>query len=307
MATGNDKGYKDTKEFICTGCGKTIVLTKFASQKTCKCTECKANNVPTNPDIVAEALAKNPPKERHKTVSTGNTKDRPCIQCGKMVTVSKFMSDAKVLCNECKGVSSNDIQIGSKRELTVDMSKLDRSKIAPIQEYELNQAIIANRKLRYVKCPACGHEHMKPLTVMDWSIFGLILHYQCPKCKLHMVLSEQVRRLLRPYSPANGMTFDYTGAQMEELATTHVEHSRLANSVEILINKCKEHNIPLEGIETPPYMFENDKPVPIGYEIPPKDIWIKAVADTLKSLEEGDTDDAINKLKELLKGEEQNE
>ena len=48
----DDKGYKDTKEFTCTGCGKKIILTKFASQKTCKCDECKANNVPINPQIV---------------------------------------------------------------------------------------------------------------------------------------------------------------------------------------------------------------------------------------------------------------
>ena len=42
----------------------TITLTKFASQKTCRCTECKENNIPVNPDIVSQALAKNPPKER---------------------------------------------------------------------------------------------------------------------------------------------------------------------------------------------------------------------------------------------------
>ena len=58
----DDKGYKDTKEFTCTGCGKKIILTKFASQKTCKCDECKANNVPINPQIVEEALKNNGPR-----------------------------------------------------------------------------------------------------------------------------------------------------------------------------------------------------------------------------------------------------
>ena len=52
----DDKGYKDTKTFICTGCGKEIVLTKFASQKTCKCDECKKNNVPiiTEDEFIAQ-------------------------------------------------------------------------------------------------------------------------------------------------------------------------------------------------------------------------------------------------------------
>lgn len=38
-----DKGYKDKKEFICTGCGCTEMATKFASQKTFLCKKCKEN------------------------------------------------------------------------------------------------------------------------------------------------------------------------------------------------------------------------------------------------------------------------
>ena len=99
----DDKGYKDTKEFTCTGCGKKIILTKFASQKTCKCDECKANNVPINRQIVEEALKNNGPKVRQK--SEGATKICNCINCGKPTEVSKFMSASKVLCDVWKGTA----------------------------------------------------------------------------------------------------------------------------------------------------------------------------------------------------------
>lgn len=275
----DDKGYKDTKEFVCVSCGKKIILTKFASQKTCKCEECKANNAPINPDIVAEALKANPPKERKKS-SGGDTKMLPCIECGEMVEVSKFMSAQKVLCDKCKGVSSSPGTNNATR-LKIDRSKFKNIKIAPLEEYEMDGGIIANRRLREVKCPACGHEYMKPLMVIDWSQFGLIVNYQCPECLLLMNISEQCRRLLKTYKPSK--RFDYTGSHIRELGLNHRESSRMGNALCLLIEMCEKNNINVDeilkefGDSIPPYRFENDKPVPRGFVIPPEDEWISTV------------------------------
>lgn len=281
-----EESYKEMKEFICTGCGKPIMLTKFASQKTCKCDNCKNNNVPVNPDIVAEALKKNPPKERKKS-DTGDTKIRPCIKCGTSTEVSKFMSDQKVLCDTCKGVTSVKAVASN---LKVDKSKLGTVRIAPIEEYEMNGGIIANRGLRELKCPSCGHEYMKPLMVVDWSQFGMIIKYQCQKCYTTIDLSEQTRRPIKIHSP--GKRFDYTGTEVRELGISMKDSSRLANALCILIEKCERNNINIDDVfdnefkqSLPPYKFVNDMPVEKGFKIPPEDEWV----------------DTIHQMHELLK------
>lgn len=284
MANEQDKGYSDKKEFICTGCGKTIVATKFASQKTIKCDECKANNVPINPDIVAKAMAKNPPKERKKadTTSGGMTKIRPCIKCGKETEVSKFMSDQKVLCDECKGVNTPKQANGLTQRISVNINKLDKSKMLPIEEYEVNEVCIKNSRLRLVTCPACGHNHMKPNMVVDWSQFGLIISYQCPKCLLTMLLSEQSDRVIKHHSP--GIRFDYTGTQINEIGVSGTEQSRYINIIRKLIKQLDENNIKIDDDEIVPFRWKNEKPVPIGYEVPDSDKLlskIKSIIDIL--------------------------
>ena len=310
-----EESYKETKEFICTGCGKTIVLTKFASQKTCRCDECKSNDIPVNQEIVAKALKKKPPKQRHVKQNTGNTKECQCIKCGNMVTVSKFMSAKKVLCSDCKGESTNTRYTRDNApRLKIDSSKIDRSKLAPIEEYEVNDAIIANRNLRNVKCPSCGHEYVTPLSIVDWSQFGLIIQYQCPECLLTMTVSEQARRRLGRYSPSK--RFDYTGQQIKELGISYTNHSRLANIVEKLITKLEDNNIEIgDDIEYPPYRWKNDRPVPTGFVIPPKDVWIDTIDKICKLVECADhtaddihiskesADMLVNKLRNILKGE----
>lgn len=311
------ESYKETKEFICTGCGKSIILTKFASQKTCRCDECKENDIPINPDIVSQALAKNPPKQRHIAKSTGKTKECQCVKCGNMVTVSKFMSASKVLCQDCKGNSTNiKYTRDNAPRLNVDASKIDRSKLLPIIEYEVNDVVIANRRLAKVKCPACGHEHMTPLSIADWSQFGLIIQYQCPECLLVMTISEQTKRKLNRHTPAE--RFDYTGRQIKELGISSVEHSRLSNIIRILIKKLEDNNINIEDIddiEYPPYKWQNEKPVPIGFKIPDEDIWIDTIDKICKLIEgadhtetnieipKGSADILVNKLREILKGD----
>lgn len=313
----DDKGYKDTKEFTCTGCGKKIILTKFASQKTCKCDECKANNVPVNPDIVAEALKANPPKERKKA-DGGATKTLPCINCGEMTEVSKFMSANKVLCNTCKGDSPH--KGGNTRIIQIDKSKLSSVRLAPIEEYEANSGIIANERLREVKCPACGHKYIKPLMVVDWSQFGLVVHYQCQECYTTVTLSEQSRQPIKIYSP--GKQFDYTGRQVRELGMSWRDSSRLANALCILIETCEKNNIDIDdvlkefGETVPPYRFENDKPVPKGFVIPPEDEWVSIVHQAKELLKNADSEGKIDKDKAdtiadklsklLMKGDDEN-
>lgn len=300
----SDKGYKDTKEFTCTGCGKKIILTKFASQKTCRCDECKENNVPINPDIVAEALKANPPKERKKS-DGGKTKIRPCIKCGKETEVSKFMSDQKVLCDECKGVTT--VRVVNAGRLQVDESKLSEVRLAPIQDYEMNEGVILNKNLREVVCPACGHEYMKPLMIIDWSYFGMIINYQCPDCYTTINLSEQCRRPLKRYGP--GKTFDYTGQEIRDLALNNIEHSRIANALCTLIKVCEDNNINIDEAlkefsdSVPPYKDMHDKPVPIGFQIPPEDEWIYTVHQAYEVLKDSNPEIAT-KLNKLLGGKQ---
>lgn len=298
----DDKGYKDKREFTCTGCGKKIMLTKFASQKTCKCDECKANGVQTNQQIVEEAL-KNMPAKKSRQKSTGATKTCKCIKCGIDVEVSKFMSADKVLCPECKGTGARAIDFTPK----VDLSKLDKSKLLPIEEYEVNDLIIQNKRLREVKCPACGHEYMKPLMIVDWSQFGLIIDYQCHNCFLKMTISEQCNRKLNIYSP--GKRFDYTGEEIRGIGITYAEHSRIVNSLRKLIGILDEHDIQIDD-EFKPYRWKNEKPVPIGYEIPSEDIFVKTIHEVIEKLKNADevvdTTELADKLEEILKGDNDN-
>lgn len=285
MADVQDKGYADKKEFICTCCGKTIMATKFASQKTIKCDECKEKNAQINPDIVAKALAKNPPKERKgaDTTSGGATKIRPCIKCGKETEVSKFMSDQKVMCNECKGVDSPKQPSGLAPRMSVDVSKIDRSKLLPIEEYEVNEICIKNSRLRSVTCPACGHQHMKPNMVVDWSQFGLIISYQCPKCLVTLLLSEQCDRVIKHHSP--GIRFDYTGHQIEGVGESGVQQSRYVNIIRKLIKQLDEHNITIDDDEIVPFRWKNEKPIPIGYEVPESDRLLETINNIIKVLD----------------------
>lgn len=271
-----DKGYKDKKEFICTGCGCTEMATKFASQKTFLCKKCKENGVQVNPKYVEMALQKNPPKVRTKSDS-GPTKIRPCIKCGEQTEVSKFMSDQKVLCNKCKGVEQKSARV----KISVDKSKLKYVKIAPIEDYEMNSGVIANKRLREVKCPACGHEYMKPLSVIDWSQFGLVISYQCQNCYTTIELSEQQKRPLKIHSPSK--RFDYTGTEIKDLGISMRQNSRMANALCILIDRCEKNNIDIEGIfeefseSLPPYRYKNEMPVKKGFVIPPEDRWVDTV------------------------------
>lgn len=265
------KGYDDKKEFICVCCGKPVLLTKFASAKTAKCPECKSAGKQTNPNLIPTQSPK------PKTEISGNTKTLPCVQCGTMVEVSKFMSASKVLCDNCKGIRNEDAPM----KLRVDVSKVNTNTLPSIEDYNVLPSNIANPKLRNVPCPACGESHMRILNIMDYSSFGLIIHYQCNRCKLLVNISEQCD--YRCKTQKIGSLYDYSGHEIEDLMDS-IASTRVYGTLKKLYTTIKEHNIEIEGIELPPYLYAEDKPVPVGFTIPKGDRDIKTVEDTIKLL-----------------------
>lgn len=272
------KGYDDKKEFACVCCGKIVLLTKFASAKTAKCPECKSAGKQINQDLIPTDTSK------PKSEISGNTKILPCIECGTMVEVSKFMSANKVLCDKCKG-SGNGI---APSKLKVDISKVNRDTMPSVEDYTVLPSNIANTKLRNVVCPACGEPHMRIIQILDYSDIGLIIHYQCNKCKLLVSVSEQCN--FRCKTHKIGHMYDYSGHEIEDLISS-VEGARIYGTIDKLYKIIKEHNILLEGIELPPYLYEEDKPVPVGFSIPRGDKDIKTIEDMInvldKSIREG--------------------
>ena len=277
-----EESYKETKVCKCISCGKDVTVTKFASAAKVMCDDYKSAGKTANPDIVATI--------QHKKIAMrskyggGDTKVCQCIKCGKDVTVTKFASAAKVLCDDCKGeeggyASRGDIVMNP----VIHLDKIDRDMIPRIEEYSVTPALFANRALRQVTCPACGHNHMKILGVLDWSIFGLIVHYQCPKCKLLVSVSEQTKHLIKNYRL--GIPVDYSGEVMETTISAH-EGSRMSMMVMKLMKILREHDIPIEADEIPPYLCDEQRPVPVGYKIPRDDASIKAIDDTIHLLED---------------------
>lgn len=265
------KGYDDKKEFTCVCCGKKVMLTKFASAKTAKCPECKSAGKQADPSLVPAQSTK------VKSEISGNTKTLPCIKCGTMVEVSKFMSATKVLCDNCK-----DDGVAPSR-LSIDITKLNRDTMPTIEDYNVLPSNIANRRLRDVTCPACGEHHMRILNILDYSSHGLVIHYQCSKCKLLVSVSEQCKSRCKTHRI--GGIYDYSGHEIEDLIDA-ISSTRLHGTIDRLYKVIREHNIPLEGIELPPYLYAEDKPVPVGFTIPKGDKDIKAVQDAIQLLKD---------------------
>lgn len=152
-----------------------------------------------------------------------------------------------------------------------------------IEDYNVLPSNIANKKLRDVVCPACGEPHMRILNIMDYSSFGLIIHYQCNKCKLLVSVSEQCR--FRCKTQKMGRMYDYSGHEIEDLIGA-IDSTRIHGTLDKLYGIIKEHNIEVEGIELPPYIYEQDRPVPVGFVIPKGDRDIKAIEDAIKLLKD---------------------
>lgn len=277
-----EESYKETKVCRCVCCGKDVTVTKFASAAKVICDECKASGATPNPELVAGAAKSK--RMESRSVYGSDTKVCKCIKCGKDVTVTKFASAAKVLCDECKGVQSDGTVVSTvevNMRPVINLNKLDRTVIPDIREYTVTPSLFKNPSLRHVRCPACGHDELKILKVMDWSVFGLIIHYQCPKCKLLVSVSEQTKHMVHYRTDAD--QFDYSGENIAA-GISATEGSRMSMACKKLIGLCQDNNITIEADELPPYLFEEDRPVPVGYRIPKDDAAIKAVDDAIKLL-----------------------
>ncbi len=309
-----EEKYKETKICKCIVCGADVTVTKFASALKVKCDKCKKSGAEPNKEIVSTVKAEvNKPIEPRSKYG-GDTKICQCIKCGADVTVTKFASASKVVCDDCKGDDPG--MYSAKNEIVlnpvIDLKKLDRNVVPVLEEYKTTPALIGNSQLRNVTCPACGHKYVKILKVLDWSTHGLIIHYQCPHCKLLVSLSEQCKHLIR--YQCMGEMFDYSGESLTAGAGA-VNSSRMSMAVMKLIGLLDANNIKIEGDDIPPYLYDEVRPVPVGYVIPDGDMAIKTVDDAISALsaipEDGTiTIDAttannlVNRLKELYKEHE---
>ena len=310
MATKEER-YKETKVCKCICCGKDVTVTKFASAAKVMCDECKKSGAQPNADIIASIPMK---KIEPRAKYGGDTKVCQCIKCGKDVTVTKFASAAKVLCDECKGESGGYAQRGEvDYKPVINLKRIDRNVMPRIEEYNVTPVLFANKALRNVKCPACGHEHMKVLKVLDWSVFGLIIHYQCPSCKLLVSVSEQTKTMLR--NMKEGTTYSYSGDEIMA-GVSPTDDSRKSMAIIKLMKIINDNGIKVDADDMPPYIYEEKRPVQVGYVIPKGDKDIKAVEDavaTLKKFQERTMDpddidydsvtDVIDRLKKLFTNE----
>jgi DNA-directed RNA polymerase subunit RPC12/RpoP len=276
----------DTKIVNCVTCGKEIEVTKFASPKTAKCENCKKAK--------AVAMHSAPAMVTPHTEDTDVVKDTKllcCIVCGKEFEATKFASPKTAKCEECKG----KIRHKSTPKVNIDMTKLDRNYVPALKDYKPIPQLVNNSALRHVRCPACGYEYMKMLTVLDYSDRGLIIHYQCTSCMLYVALSEQPRGIVKYHE--QGTVYDYSGEACKDLISP-LNQSRMANQIDKLLELLESNNIKVEGIELPPYINAKDRPVPYGYRIPKGEVTIKAIDDAIK---------IINKLGSAKQSKEVND
>lgn len=102
------------------------------------------------------------------------TKDCPCVICGKMVTVTKFATVAKVKCDDCKKGNT-------------DLPPEERPEYYPRWED------VDDKELRNLTCLSCGHD-LELCAVTKSDQWGDIIRAQCPHCFLTYMLSEQSRK-----------------------------------------------------------------------------------------------------------------
>jgi len=304
------KGYDDKKVFKCVCCGKDVLLTKFASALTAKCPECKEAKLPPNPQIVSEIKTERDSKKKSRTVA-GNDPSVPdgkksakCVQCGKDIFIGKFASAKTCLCDECKGIPEDDADYENRP--SIDLSKINRADLPNIDELYVMPQLISNRRLRHVDCPACGHEDMKIIKIIDASpALGLVIVYQCKKCKTAITLSEQSVHMLCP-APMHKL-FNYRAEEIKDFSDTLTD-VRAKNAIDYMMKLCKDNNIDIKGIDVPEYLGDiMEKEVPNGIndnwksEVEGNKKVKKIMMELSKLLECEDSDNIDDKITSVVK------
>jgi len=286
---GDLKPMANVKQAICICCGKDIEVSLFMSFVKAKCDRCKeAKASVIDEHMVRAQELQAASKGKRKTTTTinegGNTKESVCIECGATCEIGKFSSHKTAKCQDCKGSTTT----GSTGpvNVTVNMAKLDRSKIPSIEQLRISPIIIKNVRLQNPDCPACETK-MDPLNVMEASLWGLAITYQCPRCFGAMSFSEQTRHKIRP-NP-NGTWFSYTGREIKGMIPTKDE-TIVENTIQHLLDLLEERGMPIEDIE--------------GIKLPP---WFNAISrKEFESLKEG-IDYGFNSEEEILNGGNESE
>ena len=123
---------------------------------------------------------------------------------------------------------------------------------------------------------------MRILNILDYSDHGLIIHYQCNRCKLLVSVSEQCNSKCK--TQKLGSLYDYSGHEIEDLMNS-ITSTRVHGTLDKLYKIIRKHNIEIEGIELPPYKYQEEKPVPVGFTIPRGDKDIKTIEDMIEVLD----------------------
>lgn len=273
-----EKG-KETKSRKCVCCGEMTVVTKFMSDAVVKCEPCKTSKQPVDEAILAEIKGAKSSKAKevsdNSPITSDGKKSAVCVQCGEDMLIGKFASAKTCVCDDCKGIVDGKDQYADDDEggsgntkksskPKIDLSRIDRSMLPTLDEAYVMPQLINNRKLRQVTCPACGHEFMKIIKIIDSSPNrGLVIVYQCHKCLVALTLSEQcIKKMIA--SPMHKM-FNYRAEEIESMIDS-VSDVRAKNAVEYMIQLCRDNGVDVSGCDMPDNILVAEKKVPIGID-----------------------------------------
>lgn len=248
----------ELKAYKCICCGKETMATKFASALKVKCEDCKAMNALPNEAILEEIKGEIDAKKRSKEISADNDapegkKKSVCTICGQDCYIGKFSSHKTAICDKCKGEGhgnnrrrSNDDDDREFIPFKIDLSKIDTDGLPRLDDAYISPLIIANPRLRSMKCPSCGHE-MKIVKIMDSSpLNGLVIMYQCPdrECMMIMTISEQCKSLLSPVP--QHVLYNYRGEEIHGF-TDGLQDGKAKNTIEYLMKLLTDNGIEIPG------------------------------------------------------------
>ena len=224
-------GYDEKKICSCIMCGVDVEVTKFATASKVKCDKCKGGKSSRPSTRTAE----------YASEDNGLTPDQKicqCIKCKKPVIVTKFATPDKVLCVECKKqhVHIRDIFDLSKG---VASSNYSFEVLGAMANAFIIPEIISDVSLRTVICPKCGRA-LDIIKIVDSSLYGIVVNYQCSGCKLLVGVSTQTKKLIRPLREHEIIT--YNGEQIHELISA-TQGTRVSNALQYLYGICKDNNI----------------------------------------------------------------
>jgi predicted RNA-binding Zn-ribbon protein involved in translation (DUF1610 family) len=239
-------GYEGKKMCPCIVCGTQVEVTKFATPDKVKCPACKgkSSNKSVNTIHVVKSSEDNDIPDDKKMC--------PCIKCHTPVLVTKFATPDKVLCTKCR-----DQHIHIKDIFKMDgLSAANYSfeTLGAMRNAFIIPEIISETKLREVACPKCG-KVMSILKILDSSLWGVVVTYQCPGCNLLMTLSTQTKIRLRPLREHEMIT--YNGQEIEAMMTS-TTGTQVHNALQYMMDLCRVNGVEIPSMADLPPMTNID-------------------------------------------------